>query len=256
MAVGLDDERGDRESASPAAGISRPSTSRITLEHDRPPLEEQRVENLVLGGEVVVDEPVGDARLVGDVGDAAGVEAAGGRTSARPRRGSAAACRPPPGCAFVDHQRSRRPGVGRRPAVGERRELGADPLERGSRSSVARRRRPCRAPGRGPRPTDRRSSTARPSGRPGGWRPIWLAATTNAWFSIARARSSVSQWSRVVASVKAAGTSRIASPAQREDPVELGEADVVADAQTELGAAGRPRGDDLAPRRRSCSDSW
>jgi hypothetical protein len=43
-----------------------------------PALEEQRVEHLVLGLEVVVYEPVGDARLVGDVGDAAGVEALAG----------------------------------------------------------------------------------------------------------------------------------------------------------------------------------
>ena len=45
------------------------------LEHDVPALEEQRVEHLVLGLEVVVDEPVGDARLVGDVRYPAGVEA-------------------------------------------------------------------------------------------------------------------------------------------------------------------------------------
>ena len=35
-------------------------------------------EDLVLGVEVVVDEAVGDARLVGDVGDAGGVEALAG----------------------------------------------------------------------------------------------------------------------------------------------------------------------------------
>ena len=45
------------------------------LEHHVPALEEQRVEHLVLGGEVVVDEAVGDAGLVGDVRDAAGVKA-------------------------------------------------------------------------------------------------------------------------------------------------------------------------------------
>ena len=43
-------------------------------EHHIPALQEQRVEDLVLGGEVVVDEPVGDAGLVGDIRDAAGVE--------------------------------------------------------------------------------------------------------------------------------------------------------------------------------------
>ena len=42
--------------------------------------------------------------------------------------------------------------------------------------------------------------------------PIWLAATTNAWFSIARARRRTSQWSRVVGTVKAAGTVRIRAP--------------------------------------------
>ena len=45
------------------------------LEHHVPALEEERVEDLVLGGEVVVDEAIRHARLVGDVGDAAGVEA-------------------------------------------------------------------------------------------------------------------------------------------------------------------------------------
>ena len=46
----------------------------------------------------------------------------------------------------------------------------------------------------------------------GGCSPIWLAAITNAWFSIARARTSGSQWSRVVGTVKAAGTVRIRAP--------------------------------------------
>ena len=36
--------------------------------------------------------------------------------------------------------------------------------------------------------------------------PIWSAAITNAWFSIARARTSVSQWAAPVTLVKAAGT--------------------------------------------------
>ena len=45
------------------------------VEQDVPALEEQRVQHLVLGLEVVVDEPVGDARLVGDVRHAARVEA-------------------------------------------------------------------------------------------------------------------------------------------------------------------------------------
>ena len=57
------------------AGIGR----RVDLvdrgEQQVPALREERVEHLVLGLEVVVDEAVGDARLVGDVGHAARVEA-------------------------------------------------------------------------------------------------------------------------------------------------------------------------------------
>ena len=47
-------------------------------EHHVPALEEQRVEDLLLGGEVVIDEAVGDAGLVGDVRYAAGVKALAG----------------------------------------------------------------------------------------------------------------------------------------------------------------------------------
>ena len=45
------------------------------LDQQRPALREELVEHLVLGVEVVVDEPVGDAGLVRDVGDAGAVEA-------------------------------------------------------------------------------------------------------------------------------------------------------------------------------------
>ena len=48
------------------------------LEHHIPALEEQRVEDLLLGGEVVVHEAVGDTGLVGDVRHAAGVKALAG----------------------------------------------------------------------------------------------------------------------------------------------------------------------------------
>ena len=64
-------------------GIGSASTSRISVEHHVPALEEQRVEHLVLGGEVVVDEAVGHARLVGDVRHAAGVEALAGEHAHR-----------------------------------------------------------------------------------------------------------------------------------------------------------------------------
>ena len=52
-------------------------------QQQRPALEEEFVEDLVLGVEVVVDEAVGDARLVGDVGDAGRVEALAGEDGDR-----------------------------------------------------------------------------------------------------------------------------------------------------------------------------
>ena len=58
------------------AGISRRVDLGDRVEHDLPALEEERVEDLLLGAEVVVDEAVGDARLVGHVRHAAVVEAA------------------------------------------------------------------------------------------------------------------------------------------------------------------------------------
>ncbi len=42
--------------------------------------------------------------------------------------------------------------------------------------------------------------------------PIWSAATTKAWFSIARARTSVSQWAVPVARVNADGTTSTRAP--------------------------------------------
>ena len=51
---------------------------RDRVEHDLPALEEELVEDLLLGVEVVVDEAVGHARLVGHVGHAAVVEALAG----------------------------------------------------------------------------------------------------------------------------------------------------------------------------------
>ena len=56
------------------AGIGRRSISSIAASRRSQRSGEERVEHLVLGLEVVVDEAVGDARLVGDVGDAARVE--------------------------------------------------------------------------------------------------------------------------------------------------------------------------------------
>ena len=52
-------------------------------QQQRPALGEELVQDLVLGLEVVVDEPVGDAGLVGDVGDPAGVKALAGEHADR-----------------------------------------------------------------------------------------------------------------------------------------------------------------------------
>ena len=80
---------------------------------------------------------------------------------------------------------------------------------------------------------------------PGAGSPTWLAAITKHWFSIARARSSTSQWSRVVVSVNAAGTVSTVAPRDREDARQLGEAQVVADRQAEAAAVGELGRDDL-----------
>ena len=74
VAVGVDDEAGDRVQL-----LSRADRLPVDLldrgEQQRPALGEQLVEDLVLGVEVVVDEPIGDPGLVGDVRDPAGVKA-------------------------------------------------------------------------------------------------------------------------------------------------------------------------------------
>ena len=51
-----------------------------------------------------------------------------------------------------------------------------------------------------------------PERKPPGCSPIWLAAITKHWFSIARARTRISQWSRVVARVNADGTAITSAP--------------------------------------------
>ena len=47
---------------------------------------------------------------------------------------------------------------------------------------------------------------------PSSWVPHWPAASTKTWFSMARARSRTSQWSRPVATVNAAGTTTTSAP--------------------------------------------
>ena len=71
-----------------AASLSRGAAApRVGLldrrQQQRPALDEELVQDLVLGAEVVVDEPVGDAGLVGDVGDAGRVEALAGEDADR-----------------------------------------------------------------------------------------------------------------------------------------------------------------------------
>ena len=80
--VGVDDEAG--HGIELLAAIDRLAVDLLDGgEQQRPPLREQLVEDLVLGLEVVVDEPVSDAGLVGDVRDPAGVEALTGEDSDR-----------------------------------------------------------------------------------------------------------------------------------------------------------------------------
>ena len=215
-------------------------------QQQRPALGEQLVEHLVLGVEVVVDEPVGDAGLVGDVGHAAGVEALAREDPDRRVEDLA----PPVDRRRLGHQRPRAPPRATRMRAGRR--LASD----GSEARIALLELDVEvgddealAVGRlreHDRPTGRRSSSGRRSRsaaapRRPGWR-----ATTNAWFSIARARSSTSQWSLPVSSVNAEGTVITVAPRDGEDPVELREAQVVADGQPERRRPGAPRrADDL-----------
>ena len=100
-------------------------------QQQRPALDEELVQDLVLGAEVVVDEPVGDAGLVGDVGDAGRVEALAGEDADRGVEDLAALV----GRRRFRHQarasRSAAARRRRRAAVGERRQRLADPVLRG-----------------------------------------------------------------------------------------------------------------------------
>ena len=61
-----------------SAGSSDCSTAREAAEQLAPVLAEDGLEHGLLGREVVVEEPVRDARLLGDVADAGGVVAVAG----------------------------------------------------------------------------------------------------------------------------------------------------------------------------------
>jgi hypothetical protein len=82
MITFIDDEGGDRvELFAHRDGLCVGRADH--LEHHGPALEEDRVEQLVLAREVVVEQSVRDACLVRDVRDAAGVEAALGEHAHR-----------------------------------------------------------------------------------------------------------------------------------------------------------------------------
>src|SRR6185437_3071763 len=172
------------------------------LEHHVPALEEERVEHLVLGAEVVVDEPVGDTGLVGDVGDAAGVEALArehahgrvedqapllrGRLRARGGRASGGGA-----------HRAASASSGQRYAPG-RRIASEGRLVRISRwrsrsSSATSAASPSSPAWASTAPHGSTIIERPPEWWPPGCSPVWLAAITNAWSSIARARTSVSQ---------------------------------------------------------------
>ena len=205
-------------------------------QQQRPALGEELVEHLVLGVEVVVDEAVGDARLVGDVGDAGRVEALAGEDADRRVEDLA---------ALVDRRRAWRHQARASAAAASRRRRGggwrARAATRGSapgRRGRGRRRRstPRRAPSPARRPRGRRSSSGRRSCSAAAPRRPGSAAMTKTWFSIARARSSTSQWSRPVARGEGRRDGDQAGAAHGEDPVELGEAQVVTDGQPDRRA--------------------
>jgi hypothetical protein len=73
MTVGVEDEGSDRTQLVPWRPVLGVGVA-DDLQQDVPPLGEKRVQDLLLRAEVVVDEAVRDAGLVGDVSDATGVE--------------------------------------------------------------------------------------------------------------------------------------------------------------------------------------
>src|SRR3954468_2378059 len=207
VAGGGDDEAGDGLQLLPRRPLPRVGLA-DDVEHDVPAFEEQGVQHGVLGREVVVDEPVGDARLVGDVRHAAGVEALAGED---PHGGvedlAALVLRRLLACGGghyagtpVPRRRLARLGSSRRMRWRAPRSSSAVtwPTRSGAVASTS--------------PQGSTISERPPERMPPPASPTWLAAMTKAWSSIARARTRISQWSRVVASVKAAGTTMIRAP--------------------------------------------
>ena len=216
-------------------------------QQQRPALGEELVEDLVLGVEVVVDEPVGDPGLVGDVGDAGRVEALAGEDADRRVEDLA---------ALVDRRCFR--AIRRAPP------------------SAAARRRPraggwrARAATRGPapaRPRSRSAATKHSSSGGGGQHrapgvddrrvPVGvevrrrladLVGGEDEGLVLDRPRAQ--QHLPVVAAGgrgEGGGDGDQTGAAHGEDPVQLGEAQVVADGQPDAQLAER-RGDDLGAR--------
>ena len=223
-------------------------------QQQRPALGEELVEHLLLGAEVVVDEPVGDARLVGDVGDAGRVEALAGEDADRRVEDLA---------ALVDrrglggHQArvscELRPGVGLGPAVGERGQRLADPLllgeveVGGDEALLVGGGGEHRAPG----VDDHRV----PVGAVVRRRLADLVGGDDEGLVLDRPRPQ--QDLPVVAAGgegEGRGHGEQAGAAQGEDPVELREAQVVADGEPERSAR-RPRAVTISSPGSSCSDS-
>ncbi len=211
------------------------------LEQDVPALEEQRVEHLVLRAEVVVDEAVGDVRLVGDVRHAALVKAALGERDDGGVEDQA---------ALVGAGGSRRIRPGPRPASGT--PTGGGWRARAARGGCAPGRR-----GRGRRRCAPSRSAASASTIPHGSTIIERPPERSAGASRARGRvladlvggdderlvldRARAQEDLPVVARRRDGEGRghgeDARAADREDPVQLGEADVVADRQAEPDAA-------------------
>ena len=211
-------------------------------QQQRPALGEELVEDLVLGVEVVVDEAVGDAGLVGDVGDAGRVEALAGEDADRGVEDLAALV---DRAAALGHQARAsvelRPGVGLRPAVGERRQRLADRAPAPPRSrSAATKHSPSGALAStvAPGVDDRRVAVGVEVRR----RLADLVGGEDEGLVLDRPRAQ--QHLPVVAAGgggEGRGNGEEAGAAQGEDPVELGEAQVVTDAQARRSRLVEPR---------------
>ena len=208
-------------------------------QQQRPALDEEFVQDLVLGAEVVVDEPVGDPRLVGDVGDAGRVEALAGEDADGGVEDEAALV----GGRRLGHQRALRrlrPGVGARAAVGERGQRLADAVLRAKSSSAATKHSSSGGGGEhhAPGVDDRRAAEGAVVRR----RLADLVGGEDEELVLDRPRPQ-QHFPVVAAGGEGEGRGDGDQPgaAQGEDPEELGEAEVVTDGQAGGQVADRRR---------------